>query len=232
MYYLVISLVICICLIWLSKRVRQQRLNAKIALDSSIIIMLASLVGARLFHVLYESPEFYFDNPMAIFYIWNGGFVFYGGALLAVLCGIIFIHKKAPLDLAKYLDLFAPVASLAYALGRWACFFAGCCYGKYCDLPWAVGGRHPTQLYASFWELGCLSLLLALETSSQRKKAGQIFFLWISLHAIGRLIMETFRDDFRGPTAGFSISSWISLAILAIGIIGLLRTRRIRSKEI
>ena len=230
MYYLVISLVICICLIWLNKRVRQQRLNIKIALDTAFIIMMASVVGARLFHVFYESPELYLDNPVAIFYIWNGGFVFYGGALLAVLCGSLYVFWKARSHLRKYMDLFAPVGSLAYGLGRWGCFFAGCCYGKFCELPWAIAGRHPTQIYASLWELGALSLLFALE-KSPRKKEGQVFFLWITLHALGRLMMESFRDDFRGPSVGLSISSWISIAILGAGLVGLFHTRRVLSKK-
>lgn len=224
-FYLVLSLVVCICLVWLNARVRKQRLDPKIALDTAIIVIISSFVGARLFHVLYENPEIYSANPWAIFYIWNGGFVFYGGALLAVICGLFLIRRRAPHEALRYLDLFAPVGSLAYALGRWGCFFAGCCHGKFCDLPWAVAGRHPTQLYASFWELGTLSLLLAFE-GSPRKKSGQVFFLWISLHAVGRLMMEFFRDDFRGPNIGLSVSSWISLALLAIGIIGWLQVRR------
>jgi phosphatidylglycerol:prolipoprotein diacylglycerol transferase len=188
----------------------------KIALDAALIVMVAALVGARLFHVLYENPEIYRANPWAVFYLWNGGFVFYGGALLAAVCGFAFVHWKVPREQLNYLDLFAPVASLAYALGRWGCFFAGCCYGRYCDLPWAVNGRHPTQLYASFWEIGTVLILLGFEKKSPAR--GRVFFLWLILHAIGRILMESFRDDFRGPNFLFSVSTWISLGVLAFGV--------------
>lgn len=185
--------------------------------------MISAFVGARLFHVLYENPEIYLQNPWAIFYFWNGGFVFYGGALLVALTGWIFFRKRTKEPLA-YFDLFTPVASLGYVIGRWACYLAGCCYGRYCSLPWAVKGRHPTQLYASFWELGVLLILLGLEKKNQPK--GRIFFLWILLHAIGRILMESFRDDFRGAEPGLSISAWISLALIVAGACGLWRGQR------
>lgn len=229
-YYLVLSLVVCLCLVWLFRRTREYGLDRKVALDTAFVLMTAALVGSRLFHVFYENPEIYRANPWAVFYLWNGGFVFYGGALLAGICGYLFVHWRAPRDLPRYFDLFAPVASLSYALGRWGCFFAGCCYGRACDLPWAVEGRHPTQLYASFWELGTLSLLLAYEKKANRP-AGRVFALWLSLHAIGRILMESFRDDFRGPTWGLSISTWISLAILGFGLFLFYRLRARKSAK-
>lgn len=228
-YYLVLSLTVCLCLVWISLRSEKFELSRKVTLDLSLIIMVSGFIGGRLFHIFYENFEHYQEDLWRIFHFWNGGFVFYGGAILAGLLGLAYLIFIAKVPFEKYLDLFAPVLSFAYVLGRMACLFAGCCYGSACELPWAVAGKHPTQAYASLWELGVLFILLGTETTAQAlrprllKNPGSIFFLWMVLHGIGRLMMETFRDDFRGPSLGLSISSWISLVVIALGLFLMLR---------
>jgi len=64
-------------------------------------------------------------------------------------------------------DSYALPLALALAVGRWGCFFNGCCFGTPTDLPWGVVfhdgiARHPTQLYESLFHLGMAGLLLAL----------------------------------------------------------------------
>lgn len=229
-YYLMISIAMCISLFWVVKRAQQSHLSRNITLDVSLIIMVSGLIGSRLLHIIFENPEYYHEDWLRIFELGNGGFVFYGGALLAAAIAIPYLHFKTKGLFESYLDLFAPVSSLAYSLGRLGCFLAGCCYGKYCELPWAINNRHPTQLYAVLWELGTLLILLGCEripAQSRRPsflaKSGSIFYLWMILHSIGRLLMETYRDDFRGPALGLSISSWISLVIILLGIFLIIR---------
>ncbi|MNJ99912.1 Prolipoprotein diacylglyceryl transferase [compost metagenome] len=229
-YYLVITVTVCICLLWLNQRIKKSDLSRAIALDLSLVLMVSGFIGARLLHVIYENPEYYLEDFWRILYFWDGGFVFYGGALLAGLCSWLFLRWKDREQLLSYFDLFAPLLAFAYGLGRVGCLFAGCCYGRTCELPWAVAGRHPTQIYASLWELGVLFILLGLSSAkpAQRRpaffqKPGAIFFLWMILHGAGRLMMESFRDDFRGPAFGISISSWISLGIMILGLFLLLR---------
>ncbi|MGZ3775536.1 MAG: prolipoprotein diacylglyceryl transferase [Pseudobdellovibrionaceae bacterium] len=220
-YYLILSATLCICLLWLTRRTRLYHLSQKAALDLSLIIMVNGFIGARLFHVFYEEFNYYLENPWRVLHFWNGGFVFYGGALLSGIAAMLYLYRFDKKHLESYLDLFTPVLSLSYILGRTACLFAGCCYGKHCDLPWAISGRHPTQAYASIWELGVLFILLGIEKTAPKerqiqclKKSGSLFYLWLILHGIGRLIMEAYRDDFRGPSLGLSVSSWISLGII------------------
>lgn len=235
-YYLVLSLALCVSLLWLVRRAEQFHLSRELALDVSLIIMVSGFIGARLFHVFYEDFTYYQEDPWRVLYFWNGGFVFYGGAALAAVTSVLFLNFKTKGYFESYLDLFAPVVSFSYCIGRVACLLTGCCYGKYCLLPWAISGRHPTQAYASLWELGTLLILLGCEkipAQSRRPtflaKSGSIFYLWMILHAVGRLVMEAFRDDFRGPTFGLSISSWISLAVIALAFYLLMRKPAQRS---
>ncbi|OFZ14022.1 MAG: prolipoprotein diacylglyceryl transferase [Bdellovibrionales bacterium RBG_16_40_8] len=225
-YLLVISLTYCLCILFVYWRAKNRpEFAVSRALDICLVIMVCGLMGARLFHVFYEDFNYYRQSPWDIFKLWHGGFVIYGGFIGALLGSILFLrYKKEPFW--QWANFMAPAFALGYGLGRLACFFNGCCFGRECQLPWAVefsyiglpsGHRHPTQLYATFWELGVFFLLLHLEKSKRPKP---IFLIWLCLHAIGRLIMEHFRDDFRGPEImGLSVSSWLSISILGLALV-------------
>lgn len=223
-YYLLISLDCIILLFLVIKRAQKLQLSTSKALDISLVLMLSSLIGARLFHVFYEEPQLYRDDIWRVFQIWYGGFVFYGGLLCAITFGLIWFKYKK-LNLFVWLDFFAPLGSFAYAFGRLSCVIAGCCYGKEAvDLPWAIVNpalndsilRHPTQWYAVIWESMVLIILVLLEKNQTLKK-GSLFFIWIFGHSLGRIIMEIFRDDPRGNSIfDLSISSWISILLMFI----------------
>lgn len=217
---LVISLVYCLALVWVVKRAERLERDRTIALDIALIIMIGGFLGARLFHVVYEMPDYYLANPGDIFRVWQGGFVFYGGALTAFFASVVWLNRKGENWLA-WADFYAPIGAFGYASGRFACLLNGCCFGDHCELPWSIAGRHPTPLYASLWELPTLALLLFLEARQQRSpkkwisRPGSLFFVWIFLHGLGRLIMEHWRVDDRGPMPlGISVSTWISLGLL------------------
>lgn len=236
-YFAWISIVCSLALIWVARRADKRGLARNLALDLALVIMVSGFIGARLFHVVFEYPAVYLESPSRIFRFWEGGFVFYGGALLAAFAGYLFLkYKKEPLN--QWLDFTAPILAFTYGAGRIGCFLAGCCFGRYCTLPWGVtfprGGEapagfpiHPTQLYAFGWEMFIVGLLLAVEKKNSKtllSKSGDLFYLWMMFHGVGRILMETFRADYRGTQIlAFSISTWISLLIIATGIIFYLR---------
>ena len=207
-------------------RAKNSNLYFKAAWDLALILMVAGFVGGRLFHVVYENPEIYRAHPWLIIQFWNGGFVFFGGFFFALAAGSFYIWKEKE-NFLEWADFFSPVIAIGYSLGRLGCLIGGCCYGAFCDAPWAIEGRHPTQVYA-FLSEGLLFLYLILK-ERQAPPRGRIFSLWLIGHGLGRLIMESFRDDYRGAVlAGFSISSWISLFVVATGsaLFFLLKDRR------
>ncbi|MBK9323206.1 MAG: prolipoprotein diacylglyceryl transferase [Bdellovibrionaceae bacterium] len=214
-FFLVISIVLSIGLVWLPSRAKIYHLPQKNVLDLSLILMLACLLGARLFHVIYENPEHYLAAPEKVLYLWEGGFVYYGGAILGVIAALGYLRFKRVASYGTYFDTFSPVLAFMYGAGRIGCFLAGCCYGRSCDAPWAIAGKHPAQLYATFWELGVMLILLGFERNRLNKSPGGLFVLWIALHSLGRLLMESFRDDFRGGLIfSMSISTFISWILL------------------
>ena len=223
-YYVIISLAFCAAVFFLVRRARDHQLSVIVALDAMLFEMIFGLIGARLTHVIFEDRAFYAQHPLEVFYVWKGGFVFMGGAITGTLAMIGYlVWKRQPV--LEWLDAMAPVGSFGYAFGRLACLVTGCCYGAVCYLANGFSFRHPTQLYAIAWESLVLALLLRVDALTRAKpqrparvKPGGIFALWVILHACGRILMEIYRADDRGPLiAGLSLSTLVSL-LLILGV--------------
>jgi phosphatidylglycerol:prolipoprotein diacylglycerol transferase len=204
------------------------KLNRVFGIDLAFLILVSGLVGGRLFHVFYENPEIYIREPLKILKIWEGGFVFYGGFILSALSSILFCYLKKE-SFFKWADFFAPFLAVGYVWGRSGCFLAGCCYGLECDLPWAIEQRHPTQIYAMVTE--SIVFLFLLSERKQTRPVGVIFSSWLIGNTLGRLIMEPFRGDFRGPhVLGLSISQFLSLVLLGVGVFLLVWRLQLKQK--
>lgn len=222
-YFVVISLTLSALAFFIVKRAISQEVPQRQALDLYIVAMLSGFVGSRFFHIIWEEPNFYLESPLRAFDLLSGGFVWYGG-FLGGLLGLYAFHKMRKsaekLALRVWLDFFAPIAALGYGLGRIACVLTGCCYGGVCHLHGAVF-RFPTQGLAVAYELVVAGLLIRIEQRIRpgKRKPGQLFFFWLVLHGMGRLVMEFFRADPRGyQPFGLSIASLLSLTLILVGL--------------
>jgi len=236
-YFLVISAICTLGVFLLPWWAEKNGASENTASKLFLVILVTGIFGARLFHVIFEDWELYVSHPISILFLWEGGFVFFGGALAAGVASWFWL-KKSGEDFYYWADLFAPWMALGYGLGRVGCFFNGCCYGTECHLPWAVKfpshmnvifpfvPRHPTQLYAFGLEVVFALILFAwsLRRNSRLepfKNTGLLFCVWIFGHGIFRLIMEHFRDDERGGLYwGWSLSSLIAFALIGVGFWG------------
>lgn len=102
--------------------------NPQNILDLCLYIMIGSIAGARLVFVM-NNWEYFRNNLIEILFIQQGGLVFYGGMIAAVLIAIIYLKLKH-LSILLYLDILTPSLAIGHAIGRIGCFFNGCCYGK------------------------------------------------------------------------------------------------------
>ncbi len=189
-----------------SREARRLGLNQQAILDMAFYLILGAIIGSRLFYVITHL-EYFRASPLDAFKIWEGGLTFYGGFIAAF--GVAaFMIKKHGLPLFQTLDLFAPSLAVGIMFGRLGCFFAGCCYGLPCDLPWAVTftdpqslaqlnvGLHPTQLYAAAGSAITLAVLLLMK--KRKTFHGELGLLWIMLYSGFRLFEELFRGGVRG----------------------------------
>jgi phosphatidylglycerol:prolipoprotein diacylglycerol transferase len=213
--------------VWFSKRnARFYDLKPDDISDLFFVILISGIVGARLLYVIINFDDFR-ASPLDIFKLWNGGLVFFGGFMGAVAASIVTLRIKH-LPFFKTADTIAPGVALGHGIGRLGCFFAGCCYGRQCDLPIAVQFSHPdslaplhvplhpTQIYMVAANLILFFILIFL----QRRKRfhGMIFLSYIILYSVFRFIIEFFRGDFRGDFYFEFLSVSQGIGILAIVI--------------
>ncbi len=242
-YFLIISLLCTLGVVVLPKWAERFGLSEGLGAKLYMLILLSGFLGARVFHAIFEAPEIYQKDPFLFFAVWEGGFVFLGGVIFALLASWFWLKKQGE-DFFLWGDVFAPWMAFGYAFGRIACFFNGCCYGTECYLPWAVKfpshmftiepfvSRHPTQTYSFLAEIIIFfALILWLEKRRGKleafKNSGRIFCTWIMLHGFSRFIIEQFRDDDRGPLIlGLSLSSLISILLIGIGFWTLILKRK------
>lgn len=211
----------------------------KFILDLTFWILIAAMVGARILFIIVEWDQSYARDPLKIIRIWEGGLVFYGGLIGAVLFSIYYSLKKGR-NFFLVADMLIPLVALGQFFGRLGCFAAGCCWGKASDVPWAVHfppgslaysslrasediaqdaahtmDLHPVQLYESTGTLLLFFLLLLLR--NYKRFHGQILLAYMFLYPLLRTTLEFFRGDAaRGQfnVLGFTLSTGQIVSIL------------------
>jgi phosphatidylglycerol:prolipoprotein diacylglycerol transferase len=217
-YFIYLSVLYSLLIIYVAIKAQREQMNRQTALDISIIIMVLGFAGGRLAHVFWEAPFYYKNNLLEILKFWNGGFIFYGGAIAALAGASVFLYFKRQ-NFWMWADFYTPVVSIGYALGRVSCLISGCCYGRSCDLYLPFTDRHPTQVYASLFELLNFILILKFQKKLMKYRSGILFLSWAICHAIGRIVMEYFREDFRGSQIlQMSFGTFLSLSIIVISV--------------
>src|SRR6266576_627378 len=213
-------------------RAKARGLDANRVLDLGIYIIISALIGAKLLLLITDFRAFTAD-PRELLTLARSGGVFYGGLILAVAVALWYI-RRVGLPLWTTCDVFAPGIALGHVVGRFGCFFAGCCYGRPTSVPWAITFKdpfaaanvgtplnrplHPTQLYEAGAELLILAVLLITERKG-RPFPGRTFWLYMRLYAISRFIIEFYRGDERGAVGMFSTSQFISIVLAPLAIV-------------
>ena len=216
-------------------RARARGLDANRVMDLGIWIIISALIGAKLLLLIVDFDTFRQD-PRELITLMRSGGVFYGGLIAAVAVAIWYLRRHR-LPVWNVADAFAPGIALGHVIGRMGCFFAGCCFGRAGEVPWAVTFRneyaaqnvgtplniplHPTQLYEAGAELLILGVLLAFERKG-RPFAGRTFWGYMLLYAITRFVIEFYRGDARGMVGDLSTSQFVSVILAPLSIIMLI----------
>jgi len=184
--------------------------------------VLSGIVGGRLLFVTQEYRNL--TNIWDALSFWEGGFSILGTIVFA-LGSILLYLKKNNIPALPFLDLIAIYAPLAQSISRIGCFVAGCCYGAPTNLPWAVAGRHPTQLYSSL-SLFIIFLFIRFVATRFCTKPGQLIFLYLACAGAERFFTGFWRGDCEIflKLGFFSMNQWIGLLIAAMGLIAFFYT--------
>lgn len=198
--------------------------------DSIPITTISSIIGARIFYVIGDF-NYYKENLTEIIKINHGGISIWGAIIFAI-ATIFFYSKTKKINFLKYLDYYSLVMPLCQAIGRWGNFFNQEAYGlptsgiiklyidekhRYHNLS-NINYYHPTFLYESILDLIIFMVLFLIYKKEGTKKNGKIFYLYLILYSIIRIIIEQIRIDSILNIGSFSIATIISIFILLIAL--------------
>lgn len=192
--------------------------------DFLFYLIVVSIIGARLLYVLVNIDSF-IQHPLDVIKVWQGGLVFYGGFIAAVLYALIYCKYKK-INIKRLADVFAPALALGHSFGRIGCLLSGCCYGKETHCLISVNNRYPTQIFEAAGNLIIFFILHKLYKKSH--KDGHIFLLYLIFYSVLRFSIEFFRGDDRGSFfLGLSPAQNISIVILLVAVVLLFKNKKL-----
>lgn len=239
-YGLMLALSFLIGIYWAMSRAEKRGIEKNRVMDLSLIIVICAIVGSRLLYVITHLDEFRgrwldtFSPFQSSGEIGLLGLTMLGGVLLA-LAAILIYCKIKKLSVLKLSDSMAPAFALGIFLTRIGCFLHGCCFGKACDLPWAVTfplnspagsvlpGQHlhPTQLYSSLYGLVILIVILLLDRKPRFDGfLLSVFFMLYGIFRFGVDFLRFYESSVKAFFGGISltINQLISLAMFGCGL--------------
>ena len=212
--------------------------------DALIWVLPAGIIGARLWYVFNASlggNSSYFENPISIIRVWEGGLHIFGGFLFGVTALLLYLRLNK-LDPWLFLDAAGPAALVGQGIGRIANFINQELYGPPTNLPWGIPISaehrlvqykdlnlfpvettrfHPTFAYEMLWNFASAGLLLWLSRRYKEDlKPGALFAGWLVLAGVGRVIIEFFRPDQpKIASLGISYSSIVAALMAIVGAV-------------
>ncbi|WP_027847449.1 prolipoprotein diacylglyceryl transferase [Marinococcus halotolerans] len=220
-----------------SYEAKKRGLPDDIFADLLIFAIPISIIGARLYYVIFEWG-YYDQNLGSILAVWEGGLAIHGGLIGAVLTGIVFSKVKR-VSFWKLADIAAPSLILGQAIGRWGNFINQEAHGgevsrsflERLQLPEFIINQmyiegayyNPTFLYESLWNIAGFFLLLGLRRVNLRR--GELFLTYVIWYSFGRFFIEGMRTDSLMLFDTIRVAQLISV-LLILGAVSLIVYRK------
>lgn len=216
----------------------------KMSLDHMVDVLIygiiGAVIGARLYYVAFQW-DYYKNNLLSIFKIWEGGLAIYGGIIGGIIAAY-FVCKKTGLPFLKLLDLIGMALPIGQGIGRWGNFTNQEAFGvnttsifgmtsdKIVDYinshqqEFLANGIemnpdlpvHPTFLYESVW---CLLGFVVLFIVCQKfhKFDGQLILGYGIIYGLERTVVEGLRiDSLYIANTNLRVSQLVSLALVIV----------------
>lgn len=242
MYGVIIGLGFLVALLIISRVAKWSDQNPDDYWDLAIYIIIFSIVGARLYYVIF-AWDYYKDDLLSIFNTRNGGLAIYGGVIAGFTTLFIYSRiKKKNFFLLGDTIMFGLV--FGQTMGRWGNFTNREAFGEYTDNLFAMrlpvemvrSGEitelmkahmsdatnyiqvSPTFLYESLWNL-CLFVLMLLYFK-HRKFVGENILLYLGGYGLGRAWIEALRtDQLKIPVVGLPVSQVLAICLVIFAIV-------------
>ena len=226
LYGIIIAVGLLLAVAYALCRKKQFGLTEDDLIDGVLMIVPVAIIFARAYYCIF-SWEQYAEDPLSVFYVWEGGLAIYGGVIGTVLAIIAYCYFKK-LKIGAVLDITALGFLIGQAIGRWGNFFNREAYGAVTDSFMRMGlfnphsqsytYYHPTFLYESLWNAVGFVVLHFL--SKKRRYDGQIALGYVAWYGLGRALIEGLRMDslylgsFRVSQLLAAVSCLVALGIL------------------
>jgi len=235
-YYALIFVAMMLCgfYAWRWQMVRGGHPDAK-AERFALLGLLAVVLGARLGHVVFYEPGICLQNPLRIFYFWEGGLASHGAAL-GLIAALLYFARREGLPFVEVADRFSMSAAIGAFSVRIGNFMNSEVVGRNTDLPWAVKfprslydhglpldqvpPRHPSQLYEAILGLGVLLILYLVDRRLREDRpAGLLAGLFLLLYFLGRFSLEVLKEweTLSPETSPLTMGQYLSIPFILLG---------------
>ena len=210
--------------------------------DLAIYLLIFSIMGARLYYVIF-AWDYYKNDPMEILNIRNGGLAIYGGVIVGFITLAVYVKvKHKSYRLMADTGIFGVI--MGQIIGRWGNFTNREAFGDYTDSLFAMRlpvsmvrsieitdkmqahmstatnyiQVHPTFLYESLWNVFILTLMLLY--IKHKKFHGEVALLYLGGYGFGRGLIESLRtDQLHLPGTSIPVSQLLGFTLFAFALI-------------
>jgi len=201
-----------------------------------LYLMLGTVIGARLGHVLLYQPDYYLAHPWKILMIWEGGLASHGGFAGVLIALFLYLKKHCDMSFIKLADRLAISCLQAATLIRIGNFFNSEILGIPSNLPWAIVfarvdniPRQPAMLYeaAAYFLVFC-ALYVAYWKTMIIQMPGRIFGTTIAICFLARFMIEFVKEN-QVPfesSLPLNMGQLLSIPFILAGVYLIFRTNR------
>lgn len=247
-YALIIMTGAVIAAVMSARRARKYGQDPERVWDILTWVLIAGIIGARLWHIFTPPPSniaqglttaFYLTHPFDALAIWKGGLGI-PGAVAGGALALYAYTRKHKLSFLTWADIAAPGLLVAQAVGRWGNFVNEEIYGAPTNLPWAIfidppyrlpefadkAYYHPLFLYESIWNIGMALLLIWLgDRYRDRLKPGDVFLGYLVAYPLGRFMLDFLRLD-ASQLGGINANQTLMAVVGILAIVALFLRHR------
>ena len=197
-------------------------------------VIIATIVGARLGHVIFYGWDYYSQHPFEIIKVWHGGLASHGGAIGIVLALVYWSRTVSKRPLVWISDRVVVPTAMVAALIRFGNLMNSEIYGVQTSLPWGVifernaetVPKHPTQIYESLSYLLTFGTVLWMYWKTKAKdRQGLITGVFFIMVFSARFLIEFVKEDQEAFEAGMALNMGqiLSIPFILIGIFLVIR---------
>jgi phosphatidylglycerol:prolipoprotein diacylglycerol transferase len=219
--------------VWLAAREAERKGFKKDEIyDAALWVVIAGLIGARLFHVLDHWPHEFAADPLRALYVWEGGLAIWGGVVGGLIAVAVLAWRRG-WKLPRLVDALAPGLVLAQAVGRVACIITGDAVGKATTGPFGLAYTSPNAMvpqlgvyytpmpvYEIIANLGIFAVLWQLR--KRNWPDGVLFLIYVLLYSAERFLLS-FTSAYQVIAFGLTQSQLVALVALAAAVPLLIR---------